>query len=68
MANFLKSFFGGSAESEKQKTDQKNFELFKYDGLRAQRMGRIDYAIKCFNEALQLDEDFETMEIGRAHV
>ncbi len=61
MANFFKSLFGGNSESNKQKADQKNFEIFKYDGLRAQRMGRADYAVKCFNEALQLEEDFETM-------
>lgn len=61
---FFKSFFSGkneSPESEKKKSEQKNFEIFKYDGMRAQRMGRIDYAIKCFNEALKLQEDFETM-------
>ena len=29
--------------------------------MRAQRMGRADYAIKCFTEALALQEDFETM-------
>ena len=63
MANFFKSLFGGkeNSESEQQKTNQKNFEIFKYDGLRAQRMGRADYAVKCFTEALQLEEDFETM-------
>ena len=48
-------------ESEKQKNDQKNFEIFKYDGLRAQRMGRPDYAVKCFTEALAIQEEFETM-------
>ena len=48
-------------ESEKQKNDQKNFEIFKYDGLRAQRMGRPDYAVKCFIEALAIKEEFETM-------
>ena len=40
MPNFFKSFFSGKSEtpeSEKQKNDQKNFEIFKYDGLRAQR-------------------------------
>ena len=55
MPNFFKSFFSGKSEtpeSEKQKNDQKNFEIFKYDGLRAQRMGRPDYAVKCFIEAL----------------
>ncbi|MGN0053019.1 MAG: tetratricopeptide repeat protein [Bacteroides sp.] len=61
---FFKSFFSGKAENaadEKQKNDQKRFEIFKYDGMRAQRMGRSDYAIQCFVEALQLQEDFETM-------
>lgn len=60
----FKSFFSGKQEgpeAEKQKTAQKNFEIFKYDGMRAQRMGRPDYAIKCFKEALALQEDFETM-------
>lgn len=64
MPNFFKSFFSGKSEtpeSEKQKNDQKRFEIFKYDGLRAQRMGRTDYAIKCFTEALAIEEEFETM-------
>lgn len=64
MPNFFKSFFSGKTEtpeSEKQKNDRKNFEIFKYDGLRAQRMGRQDYAEKCFTEALAIEKDFETM-------
>ena len=64
---FFKSFFSGKTsnpEEEKQKNKQKNFEIFKYDGMRAQRMGRADYAIKCFTEALALQEDFETMLFG----
>lgn len=64
MPNFFKSFFSGKSEtpeSEKQKNDQKNFEIFKYDGMRAQRMGRPDYAIKCFTKALAIEEEFETM-------
>ncbi len=61
---FFKSFFSGktdTSETEKQKNDLKNFEIFKYDGMRAQRMGRADYAIKCFTEALKIQNDFETM-------
>lgn len=57
------SFLSGKKETpeqEQQKTAQKNFEIFKYDGMRAQRMGRIDYAIKCFTEAIALQPDFET--------
>lgn len=63
-AELFKSFFSGKSEtpeSEKQKNDRKRFEIFKYDGLRAQRMGRPDYAVKCFTEALAIEEDFETM-------
>ena len=55
MPNFFKSFFSGKSEtpeSEKQKNDQKNFEIFKYDGLRAQRMGRPDYAISALPRRL----------------
>ena len=61
---FFKSFFSGkpaNPEEEQQKNKQKNFDIFKYDGMRAQRMGRTDYAVKCFTEALALQEDFETM-------
>lgn len=62
MANFFKSLFGGKAEEDQQKNDQKNFEILKYDGLRALRMGNATYAATCFIEALQLEEDFETMK------
>ena len=60
---FFKSFFSGKPDNpmaEQEKTRQKNFDIFKYDGIRAQRMGRQDYAIKCFTEALNLHDDFET--------
>lgn len=60
----FKSFFAKKADTpelEKQRNEQKRFEIFKYDGMRAQRIGRIDYAIKCFNEAIALQEDFETL-------
>ena len=60
---FFTSFFSGktgNTAGDKQKSDQKNFDIFKYDGMRAQRMGRHDYAIRCFNEALAIMEDFET--------
>lgn len=60
---FFKSFFSGKPDNpmaEQEKAKQKNFDIFKYDGMRAQRMGRQDYAIKCFTEALAIREDFET--------
>ena len=60
---FLKSFFSGKPDNpmaEQEKAKQKNFDIFKYDGMRAQRMGRLDYAIRCFTEALAIHDDFET--------
>ena len=46
----FKSLFGGNniPETEKEKNDKKNFEILKYDGIRAQRMGKLPYAIKMF--------------------
>ena len=64
MANFLKSIFGGKAEdpqAEQERNNKKNFEIFKYDGIRALRMGRADYAIRCFHEAIAIHKDMETM-------
>lgn len=65
MGNFFKSIFSGGktkeTEDDKVKTNKKNFDIFKYDGLRAQKIGQLDYAIKCYKEALNLEADFETM-------
>lgn len=60
---FLKNLFSGkqqTPESDQQRSEQKNFDIFKYDGMRAQRMGRFDYAERCYLEALKLQPDFET--------
>ncbi len=65
MKNFLTSLFASGKKEEttadKQKNELKNFDILKYDGIRAQKIGRIPYAIKCFTEALNIREDFETM-------
>ena len=60
---FWKTFFGGEEENpEKKKKDAeaKNFDLLKYDGVKATRIGQLDYAVKCFREALKLRDDMET--------
>lgn len=66
MGNFFSSLFSSSAKTEdteenKAKNEQKNFDILKYDGIRAQRIGKVKYAIKCFTEALNIQEDYETM-------
>jgi len=60
---FISSLFFSSKteEDEQQKVERKNFDILKYDGIRAQRMGKLEYAVKCFTEALKIKKDFETM-------
>lgn len=64
MGNFFSSLFSSSAKEETDgmsKSDRKKFDILKYDGVRAQKIGKSAYAIKCFTEALAIDEDLETM-------
>ncbi len=61
---FFKSIFSSttlSPEEEKAKEENKNFEIFKYDGIRTQNMGQLDYAEKCFREALKIRDDEEVL-------
>ena len=60
--NFLKALFGGaetSPEEEKEEAGRKQFDLMKYDGVKAMKMGHFDYAVRCFEEALRLRDDLE---------
>lgn len=63
--NIFKSLFGGKQETseEKKKEDEaKNFDMFKYDGVKAARTGQQEYAIKCFKAALAIKEDLEVRD------
>lgn len=48
MGNFFTSLFSSSkpaeATEDKAKNEQKNFDILKYDGVRAQKMGKLVYA------------------------
>lgn len=60
--SFFKALFGGKIETpeEKEKAEEeKNFEVLKYDGVRAMRSGNMDYAVKCFRHALEFKDDLE---------
>ncbi len=60
--NFLKALFGGSDENpeeEKTSKETKQFGLMKYDGVKAMKMGQWDYALRCFQEALKIQDDIE---------
>lgn len=62
---FWKTLFGGaelSPEEEKKNAEAKNFDLLKYDGVKAMRMGQTDYAVKCYRKALEIQDDLETRD------
>lgn len=67
---FLSSLFkkDKAQEADKEVTPQvpkdqeeNNFDLFKYDGVRAGRIGKTAYAILCFQKALEIKEDYEVL-------
>lgn len=58
----LSSLFGGSkTDGNQTEQDEKNFEILKYDGIRARNMGQLAYAIKCFESAVALNDEPETL-------
>lgn len=68
---FWKSFFGGEAnpEEEKKNAEERNFDLLKYGGVKAMRYGQADYAVKCFQKALETKDDPEVHDyLSRAYI
>ena len=63
--NFFKKIFGVSTESkepteeEKKAEEKKNFDILKYDGVKALKVNQSAYAIECFSHALEIKEDSE---------
>lgn len=60
--NFFKALFGGKEEKpedRKRAEEERDFDVLKYDGVRALRSGQHDYAIRCFTHALGMKEDLE---------
>ncbi|SFF92542.1 lipopolysaccharide assembly protein LapB [Prevotella sp. KH2C16] len=60
--NFFKALFGGkeeTSEEKKQEEQARNFDVLKYDGVKALRMNQWQQAIKCFSHALEIREDLE---------
>ncbi len=63
---FFSSLFSSTKNDDvlddQQKDELRKFDILKYDGIRAQRVGKPEYAVKCFTEALKIQKDFETMK------
>lgn len=62
MANFLKSLFFGESEETEEKKAERNFDVLKYDGIKALKIGKTEYAVRCFLEALKIHNDVEILE------
>ena len=62
MINFFKSLFLGETEQTDEEKIARNFDVLKYDGIKALKAGKTTYAIRCFNEALKLREDAEVLD------
>lgn len=62
----LKALFGGkdntTPEEKKQEERTRKFDILKYDGVRAMQTGHSEYAMMCFNHALEIKEDMETRD------
>jgi len=68
---FWKTFFGAESdpEEEKKNADERNFDLLKYDGVKAMRTGQFEYAMKCFQKALETKDDPEVHDyLSRAYI
>ena len=68
---FWNSLFGGETnpEEEKRAADERNFDLLKYDGVKSMRIGQYEYAVKCFEKALETKEDAEVRDyLSRAFI
>ncbi len=60
--NIFKALFGGKEETreERKKEEQaRNFDVLKYDGVKALKMRQPAYAVQCFTHALDLKDDLE---------
>lgn len=61
--NLFKKIFGNEkkevSEEKKREEEKKQFDILKYDGIRALKAGQAEYAIKCMEHALQLNDDLE---------
>ena len=62
---FLKKLFGATPEvpeEEQRAQEARDFDVLKYDGVAALRQNAYDYAIKCFDYALDMRDDAETRD------
>jgi len=60
--NFFQKLFGSKEETKEEvkvQNEAKDFDVLKYDGVRAMKTGEVDYAVRCFKHALEIKDDLE---------
>ncbi|MBQ5880052.1 MAG: tetratricopeptide repeat protein [Bacteroidaceae bacterium] len=60
---FFQRLFGGpqpQSEEQEQRTQERNFNTLRDDGVRAMQMGEVGFAVRCFESALSIKEDAQT--------
>ena len=73
MGNFFKSLFLSKPNRDLQdetgdsNNKENDFDVLKYDGVRAQRMGKLVYAEKCFRAAIELLAAYVPRQLKQGH-
>lgn len=60
---FFQRIFGApqnTSEEQDQRSQERNFNTLRDDGIRAMRMGESGYAVRCFESALSIKDDVQT--------
>ena len=66
--NLFKKLFGIKSDEDTSATSQpvtrteRDFDVLKYDGVRAMRSHEAEYAVQCFTHALDIKDDLETRD------
>lgn len=61
----FKALFGGKqadTEEKKKNDEARDFDMYKFDGVKASKMGQFEYAVKCFMAALNIKDDLEVRD------
>lgn len=62
---FFKTLFTGREDSPEEKAEQQqrnDFDMFKYDGIQALRIGQVDFGIECLRRAIDIHDDLEARQ------
>ncbi|MBO4316555.1 MAG: tetratricopeptide repeat protein [Prevotella sp.] len=62
---FLKTLFNGKVETpeeKKKEEESRNFDVLKYDGVKALRLGESAHAVELFTRALEMQDDLEVRD------